>query len=52
MLQLQTFLTETVAVINSRPPVYLGEDLNDRIALTPSHFLSPNTKYGTPLIKH
>ena len=52
MLQLQTFLTETEAIINSRPLVYLGEDLNDRIALTPSHFLSPNTKTGTPLIKN
>ena len=51
MLQLQTFLTETEAMINSRPLVYLGEDLNDRAALTPSHFLSPNTKTGTPLIK-
>ena len=51
MLQLQTFLTETEAIINSRPLVYLGEDLNDGIALTPSHFLSPNTKTGTPLIK-
>ena len=50
MLQLQTFLTETEAIINSRPLVYLGEDLNDSTALTPSHFLSPNTKTGTPLI--
>ena len=50
MLQLQTFLTETEAIINSRPLVYLGEDLNDSTARTPSHFLSPNTKTGTPLI--
>ena len=50
ILQLQTFLTETEAIINSRPLVYLGEDLNDSTALTPSHFLSPNTKTGTPLI--
>ena len=45
MLQLQTFLTETEAIINSRPLVYLGEDLNDSTALTPSHFLSPNNRY-------
>ena len=50
ILQLQTFLTETEAIINSRPLVYLGEDLNDSTALTPSHFLSPNTKTGTTLI--
>ena len=51
-LQLQTFLTETEAIINSRPLVYLGEDINDRTALTPSHFPLPNTKTGTPLIKN
>ena len=45
-------MTETEVIINSRPLVYLGEDLNDRIALTPSHFLSPNMKTGTPLIKN
>ena len=50
--QLQTFLTETEAIFNSRPLVYLGEDLNDRTALTSSHFLSPNTKTDNPLIKN
>ena len=39
------------AIINSRPPVYLGEELNDTTALTPSHFLSLNTKTVTLLIK-
>ena len=29
ILQLQTFLAETEAIINSRPLVYVGEDLND-----------------------
>ena len=48
MMQLQTFLTETEAVLNSRPLVYIGEDLNDGKIITPSHFLSPNTKTGTP----
>ena len=52
MLQLQTFLTETEAIINLRALVYLGEDLNDRTALIPFHFLSPNRKTGTPLIKN
>ena len=50
ILQLQHFLTETEVVINLRLLVYLGEDLNDRTALTPSHFLSPNTKTIMPLI--
>ena len=30
----------------------MGEDLNDRTALTPLHFLSPNTKTGTTLIQN
>ena len=47
-MQLQTFLTETEAVLNSRPLVYIGEDLNDRTVITPSHFLTPNQKTGTP----
>ena len=50
MLQLETFLKETEPIINSRPLIYLGEDLNDRTALTPLHFLSSNTKTGTTLI--
>ena len=49
-LQLETFLSETEAVLNSRPLVYIGDDLNDRITITPSHFLSPNTKTGVPII--
>ena len=49
-LQLQTFLSETEAAFNSRPLVYIGDDLNDGIMITPSHFLSPNTKTGVPII--
>ena len=48
MLQLQTFLAETEAIINSRQLVYVGEDLNDGTMLTPSHFLSPSMKTGPP----
>ena len=42
------FPIETEAVLNSRPLVYIGEDLNDGKIIAPSHFLSPNTKTGTP----
>ena len=52
MLQFETFLTETEAIINSRSLAYLGEDLNDRTVPIPSHFLSPNTKTGNSLIKN
>ena len=50
MLQLDTFLKETEPIINSRPLIYLSEDLNDRTAFTPIHFLTSNTKTGTTLI--
>ena len=36
--------------MNSRPLVYVRDDLNDGITITPSHFLSPNTKTGVPII--
>ena len=48
MLQLQTFLAETEAVLNSRPLVYIGEELYDGTAITPAHFISLNTMTGTP----
>ena len=51
-LQLQTFLSETKAVLNSRPLVYVGDDLNDGITITPSNFLSPNTKTCIPIIEN
>ena len=35
--------------MNSRPPVYLGEDINSNTALTPGHFLSLNPKTGIPV---
>ena len=50
-IQLQTYLTETEAILNTRPLVYIGEDLNDGTIITPSHFLSPNTKTGVPTLE-
>ena len=38
-LQLQIFLPEIKAVLNPRPFIYLGDDLDDGITITPSHFL-------------
>ncbi|CAC5390307.1 unnamed protein product [Mytilus coruscus] len=49
-VQLQTILKEVEAIINSRPLVYVGDDINSRITLTPSHFLSLNPKVGIPEI--
>ena len=36
--------------MNSRPLVYIGDDLNDVIMITSSHFLSPNKKTCVPII--
>ena len=41
--QLQTIITEVEVVINSRPLVYMDDDLENQIIM-PNHFLSLNTK--------
>ena len=46
--QLQTILTEIEAVINTRPSVYVDNDLENQI--TPAHFLSINIKTSTPVL--
>ena len=44
--QLLTVLKEAEAIINSRPLVYMGDDINSGITLTPAHFLSLNPNVG------
>ena len=44
--RLPTLLKEAEAVINSRPLVYVGNDISSYVALTPLHFLSLNPKSG------
>ena len=46
--QLLKVLKEAEAVFNSRPLVYVGNVINSYVALTPSHFLSLNSKMGLP----
>ena len=46
--QLLTILQEIEAVINTRPLIYLADDINSNEALTPTHFLSINSKVGIP----
>lgn len=48
LVQLQTILKEIEAAINTRPLVYVGDDIESNIALSPSHFLSLNPKTGFP----
>ncbi|XP_053383165.1 uncharacterized protein LOC128549742 [Mercenaria mercenaria] len=48
LIQLQTLVKEAEAVVNSRPFVYVGDDVNSSITLTPSHFLTLNPSTGIP----
>jgi len=50
-IQLQTLVKEIEAVINSRPLVYVGDDIDSSITITPAHLISPNKQpsaYSTP----
>lgn len=47
----QTLLKEIEAVLNSRPLVYVGDDINSNIPITPAHFLALNPKIGIPQIE-
>ena len=47
---LQTVLSEVEAVVNSRPLVYVGDDVNSTLTLTPAHFLSQNQHTGVPVL--
>ncbi|XP_061176062.1 uncharacterized protein LOC133185013 [Saccostrea echinata] len=44
--QMRTMLAEAEAVVNTRPLVYIGDDINSNITLTPAHFLTLNPKIG------
>ena len=46
--QLVTVLTEIEVVLNSRPLVYLDDSVNSRFTITPSCFLSLNTRHILP----
>ena len=46
--QLATVLTEVKAVINTRPLVYVDDDINSSVILTPMHFLSLHSSNVIP----
>ena len=46
--QLRTLLAEAESVVNSRPLVYVGDDITSNICLTPAHFLTLNPKTSIP----
>ena len=49
--QLITFITETEAVLNSRPLVYVNADINSKNAITPGHFINIIPSTGIPDVK-
>ena len=51
LIQLQTILKQVEAIVNSRPLVYIDNDINSCFPLTPNHFLTLNPCTGIPEIK-
>ena len=51
-VQLQTVLKEVEATINSRPLVYVSDDIASSITLTPNHFLTLNPQTGIPELEY
>ena len=49
LVQLQTLLKEAESVVYSRMLVYLHDNINSNVALTPGHFLTLNSKVGIPV---
>ena len=48
---MQTLIKEIESVLNSRPLVFINDDINSNIAITPSHFLTLNPKTGIPVLE-
>ena len=46
--QMQTVVKEVEAVVNKRPLVYVGDDIDSSIVITPGHFLCLNPDTGIP----
>ena len=51
-IQLETILKEVVATVNARPLVYVSDDINSSITLTPAHFLTLNPNTGIPELEY
>ena len=51
-IQLQTVLKEVEATVNARSRVYVSDDIDSTITLTPRHFLTLNPATGVPVLEH
>ena len=49
--QLETIVTEIEAILNTRPLVYVGAEIESGIALTPANFLTMNTNIAVPSLE-
>lgn len=50
LVQIQTLVKEVETVVNARPLVYVENDVNSTITLTPNHFLVLNPCTGIPQV--
>ena len=50
--QMHTVVKKVESVVNARPLVYIGDDMDSTITITPSHFLCLNPKTGIPETVH
>ncbi|MCG8078604.1 MAG: hypothetical protein JAY75_20500, partial [Candidatus Thiodiazotropha taylori] len=48
LIQMITVLKEVEAIVNARPLVYISDDIDSNIALTPNHFLTLNPRVSVP----
>ena len=51
-IQIETILKEVEATVNARPLVYVSDDINSSITLTPAHFLTLNPNTGIPELEY
>lgn len=52
IIQLHTVLKKVESVINTRPLIYVGDDIESTITLTPSSFLTLNPNTGMPTLDY
>ena len=49
--QFRTYATECEHILNSRPPVYIDDDIRSTEAITPNHFLCLGPRNSAPILE-